>query len=119
MHPRDHSAQELGAAIMRLRLKRKMSVESLALNARLSTVYIASIEEGRHDPPLATVMAIAQGLGITMAQLLCELNEPSIRNYADFRRLYAQAPAPAQRLIHKLLRSRSPAGPPKPPDDCA
>lgn len=119
MHPHDHSAHELGAAIRRLRIKHKMSIESLALNARLSAFYIANLEEGRHDPPLATVNAIAQGLGISVAQLLCELNDDNIRNYTDFRRLYAQVPEPAQRLIDEILRSRSAPRPPKPPDDCA
>ena len=56
-----------------LRLQKKRSQESLAQKAGLSVSYISMLERGQRSPPLDTLEALAEALGISPLALLQEL----------------------------------------------
>jgi transcriptional regulator with XRE-family HTH domain len=67
--PRALTAVELGRAIRRLRLARRLSIEDLAFAAQMHPTYLSAIERGRRNPTWAKLCALAQALNITMHAL--------------------------------------------------
>lgn len=63
------SAAQLGAAIRRIRQENGQSIEALAERADLSWVYVSEIEHGKRNPSWAAVGAIADALGVEIADL--------------------------------------------------
>jgi transcriptional regulator with XRE-family HTH domain len=47
-----------------------LTLEQLAERSELTPNYIGSVENGRRDPSLSTVLALAKGLGVAPAELL-------------------------------------------------
>jgi len=60
----------MGRAVRRIRLAKKLSQAELADIAGLSREYINKIEAGKYDPPLSTINAIAEALGVTARRLM-------------------------------------------------
>lgn len=58
-----------GQAIRQLREERGRSEEQLASMSNLSQRSICGIEEGEDDPSLATILRIAEALGVHLSQL--------------------------------------------------
>ena len=65
-----HLAQEVGAKIKYLRLKRGLSQESLALSCDMNPAFLGHVERGLRSPTLTTLQRICDGLGITLTELL-------------------------------------------------
>lgn len=65
--------QELGTAISTLRKRRGMTLEKLAYEMEISKGNLSDIENGRKDPRFSTLKAIAEGLGVSVSQLLKDL----------------------------------------------
>lgn len=63
-------AQEIGAKIRYLRLKRGMSQETLALNCDMNPAFLGHVERGMRCPTVNTLQRICNGLGITLAELI-------------------------------------------------
>ncbi len=61
----------LGAAVRRLRLERGLTSEALASRAGLAPSALSRIEQGVSDPRMDTLLSIAAGLGITLAEMVC------------------------------------------------
>jgi transcriptional regulator with XRE-family HTH domain len=59
----------LGKAIRRFRENLQMSQEYLAETSGLHRTYVSDIERGRRNPSFLSLLAIARGLGITVAAL--------------------------------------------------
>ncbi len=53
-----------------LRAKRGLSQEALARKIGMTREYIGRLEIGRHDPPLSTLVKLAKGLKVPVAELL-------------------------------------------------
>lgn len=74
-------AQEIGAKIRYLRLKRGMSQETLALNCDMNPAFLGHVERGMRCPTVNTLQRICNGLGITLAELiLTQSDEEQISN---------------------------------------
>ncbi len=56
--------------LRKLRKAKKLSQAALATKAGLSREYVNRIEAGRYDPPLSTLNALAEALGVKPARLL-------------------------------------------------
>src|ERR1700678_2389733 len=69
--------QELGVRLRARRAAAGETIASVAMRAGLSVPYIANLENGRGNPTLTALSALAQALG---ADLRGELAEPSIAN---------------------------------------
>jgi transcriptional regulator with XRE-family HTH domain len=60
----------LTTTIKRLRKRRKLTQQGLAVRAGLTLGYIARLEIGMHDPRLGTLRKLAKALGVKVTELL-------------------------------------------------
>jgi transcriptional regulator with XRE-family HTH domain len=60
---------KLSVRIKRLRKKRGLTQEALALRAGISHGYLARIEIGRHEPTLTTLRKLAAALRVKLTAL--------------------------------------------------
>ena len=77
MAENNHLAQEVGAKIKYLRLKRGLSQESLALSCDMNPAFLGHVERGMRSPTLTTLQRICDGLGITLTELLLTDPQPN------------------------------------------
>jgi transcriptional regulator with XRE-family HTH domain len=68
---RDKSTLEnFGARVKELRLKKGMTLEQLAFEADIELSQVHRVGKGKINPTLTTLMALAKGLDITLAELM-------------------------------------------------
>lgn len=63
------SQEQLGIVIADLREKAGISGNELAKRAGISQPYLWQIEQGEKDPPLSTISAIADALGVPLKKI--------------------------------------------------
>jgi transcriptional regulator with XRE-family HTH domain len=68
--------QRFGQQLQRLRTKRGLTQEQLAVKAGLVRVYVAKLEQGGHDPALSTLVRLAKVLRSSVTELLGESLSP-------------------------------------------
>lgn len=61
---------KLGQRISSLRKRKGLTLEKLAYEVGISKGNLSNIENGKRDPRFSTLSAIADGLGLTLGQLL-------------------------------------------------
>ncbi len=67
----DMKASPIGRAVQRLRTARGLTQDALARKARVSRIYVASLERGvRRNPSVAVVRRLARALGVPVMELL-------------------------------------------------
>jgi transcriptional regulator with XRE-family HTH domain len=69
LHP---ALVELGSAIRSLRKARGISQEELAHRSQIDRSYMSSIERGTQNPGVMTLVQIAAGIGVSVAELAAE-----------------------------------------------
>src|SRR5262245_63271238 len=79
-----------GREVRRRRVMLGLTLEQLAERSSLTPNYIGTVENGRRDPSLSTVLALAKGLGVSAGELLGSTGEP------------ASTPSEAAALIESL-----------------
>ncbi|MDB5438455.1 MAG: putative HTH-type transcriptional regulator y4dJ [Caulobacteraceae bacterium] len=62
--------QRVAANIKRLRTERELSQEELAHRAGMDRTYISQIERGVKSPTVETLEKVANGLGVTISDLI-------------------------------------------------
>ena len=92
-----------GRAVRRRREALGLTLEELAERAALSPNYIGTVENGRRDPSLSTILALAKGLRVPPGELLGPVKDLSSDAY-DIGRQYDAAPEDAQDLVARILR---------------
>ena len=97
---------EFGYEIRRRRQALGMTLEQLAEASKLTPNYIGTIENGKRDPSLSTVMALAQGLRIAPAELFGGLQDLSAAA-TEAGMLFEGATSDVQEAVLQLLRSVS------------
>jgi transcriptional regulator with XRE-family HTH domain len=60
----------MGKTVRQIRQAKGLSQAELAKRAGLSREYINKIEAGKYDPPLSTINALAEALGVTARRLM-------------------------------------------------
>jgi len=65
--------QQLGIAIKQQRGRLGFSQEQLADRCNFDRTYISMLERGKRNPSLLNLMRLAEGLDITVSQLIEEL----------------------------------------------
>jgi transcriptional regulator with XRE-family HTH domain len=60
---------QLGRAIRRLRLARRLSIESLAGDSQMHPTYLSAIERGHRNPTWTKLCHLAQALDIEVSAL--------------------------------------------------
>jgi len=99
-------AMEFGTEIRRRRLALGMTLEQLAESSGLTPNYIGTIENGRRDPSLSTVLALAKGLRVPPAELFGGVEDLSAAA-TEAGLLFESAPPEVQEAVLQLLRSVS------------
>ncbi len=61
--------RRLGLAIKSVRREREITQEELSRRTGLHPTYVSDVERGARNPSFAVLVRIADGLGITLAQL--------------------------------------------------
>jgi len=69
MARREKPRVALGRAIREIRLERDLTQEALAHEAGITVGHLSKIERGQSNPTWETVVGIAAGLGLSMADL--------------------------------------------------
>ena len=95
---------DFGDEIRRRRQALDMTLEQLAENAHLTPNYIGTIENGKRDPSLSTVLALARGLRTTPGELF---GGPEGMSAAAVEAglLFDAAPIDIQEGVLQILRS--------------
>ncbi len=65
----DNFQTQFGENFKRIRKRKKMSQDAVAESSETSPSYISAVETGKANPTLATVEALAKGLGVDVADL--------------------------------------------------
>ena len=66
------AAQRLGKQLQRLRTRRGLTQEQLAVNVGLSRTFVTRLELGQYDPTLSTLVRLAKALRVSVTDLLGE-----------------------------------------------
>jgi transcriptional regulator with XRE-family HTH domain len=61
--------KRLGQRVRKLRLDARLTQETLAASAKLDAKHVQALESGVGNPTLATLLALAAGLGVPVADL--------------------------------------------------
>ena len=64
--------QRFGKQLQRLRTRRGLTQEQLAVTAGLSRTFLTRLELGQHDPSLSTLVRMAKALRVSVTVLLGE-----------------------------------------------
>lgn len=70
MKPPSNSVRDLGQAVKRLRLARKMTQQQVADASGLDIRYVGSIERGQRNPTFGAMQGIASVFGMKTSDLL-------------------------------------------------
>jgi len=65
-----------GSHLRALREQRKLSQRALALSAGIAVSFLSKVEAGKASPTLATLMKLAEALGMTVIELLSPPSPP-------------------------------------------
>jgi transcriptional regulator with XRE-family HTH domain len=97
---------EFGREIRRRREALGLTLEQLAEKAELTPNYIGTIENGKRDPSLSTVLSLAKGLRIAPAELFGGVQDLSSAA-TEAGLLFDGVIPEIQEAVLKLLRSVS------------
>jgi transcriptional regulator with XRE-family HTH domain len=65
----DRIQRSLGRAIKELRTSRGITQEELSHRTGLHPTYISDVERGARNPSFRTVVRVAEGLGVSVAEI--------------------------------------------------
>jgi transcriptional regulator with XRE-family HTH domain len=68
----------IGANLRRLRSDRRLSLAELASRSGVAKATLANLEQGRGNPTIETLWALALGLGVAFSDLLEEADGPEV-----------------------------------------
>jgi transcriptional regulator with XRE-family HTH domain len=74
-------ASRLGVRIRDLRLAHNLSQEQLAERAGVSYKFIGDVERGNGNPTIKWLSAVAQGLGVSLKDLVADEEDPPAISY--------------------------------------
>jgi transcriptional regulator with XRE-family HTH domain len=95
---------EFGREVRRRREALGLTLEQLAESSTLTPNYIGTIENGKRDPSLSTVISLARGLRIAPAELFGGIENLSPAA-TEAGRLFDAAPAEVQEAVLQILRA--------------
>ena len=95
---------EFGREVRRRREALGLTLEKLAESAKLTPNYIGTIENGKRDPSLSTVLSLARGLRVPPAELFGGIQDLSPAA-TEAGRLFDAAPPEIQEAVLMILRA--------------
>ena len=101
--PMEPTGASFGKEVRRRRTALGLTIEQLGVRSGLAANYVGTVENGKRDPSLSTIVALARGLEIPARDLLSDetldLTPAGIR----VATLFEQAAGPVQTAISVLL----------------
>lgn len=94
---------EFGREVRRRREALGLTLDQLAESSELTPNYIGTIENGKRDPSLSTVLALARGLRVAPADLFGGV-EDLTPAATEAGRLFDAAPPEVQDAVLQILR---------------
>lgn len=64
------AAQQIGPRVRQLRRQQELTLDALAARCGVSRAMLSKVERGEKQPTLVTAVKIADGLGVTLSQLM-------------------------------------------------
>ncbi len=99
------AAAEIGTLIKRARERQGLTIEELGKRTGITPHYLATIEQGERDPSFSTMCAIAEGLGVSLGEMVSgECDGPS-ESALELAKLYAEAPEPVREALPLFLNA--------------
>ena len=95
---------DFGREVRRRREALGITLEQLAESAKLTPNYIGTIENGKRDPSLSTVLALARGLKVNAAEFFGGVDDLSPAA-AEAGRLFDASPPDVQEAVLKILHA--------------
>ena len=95
---------DFGREVRRRREALGITLEQLAESAKLTPNYIGTIENGKRDPSLSTVLALARGLKVNAAELFGGIDDLSPAA-TEAGRLFDAAQPEVQEAVLQILRA--------------
>jgi transcriptional regulator with XRE-family HTH domain len=95
---------DFGREVRRRREALGLTLEQLAESSKLTPNYIGTIENGKRDPSLSTVLALARGLRVPPAELFGGV-EDLTPAATEAGRLFDAAPPEVQEAVLQILRA--------------
>ena len=92
-----------GRELRRRRIACKLTLEEFADSSGLTPNFIGTVENGKRDPSLSTILALAKGLRATPGELFGSIPDLTVAA-EEAGRLYDRAPREVQRAILAILR---------------
>lgn len=100
----DSTRLAFGQEVRRRREGMGMTLETLSERSKLTPNYIGSVEIGKRDPSLTTVLALAKGLGVRPGELFASA-EGMTPQTAEAAQYFDMAPPEVQKALMALLRT--------------
>jgi transcriptional regulator with XRE-family HTH domain len=92
-----------GAEVRRRREGHDLSLDDLAMRCGLTPNFIGTIENGKRDPSLSTILAIARGLRVKAWELFPATTKYDISTY-EAARLFEEVRPDLQGVILSVVR---------------
>ncbi len=97
-------AVDFGKEVRRRRKALGLTIEELAERAELTPNYVGTVETGKRDPSLSTILALAKGLHVPPAELFGSAKELGPAG-VEVGRLFEAAAPDVQDAVLRLLRA--------------
>jgi transcriptional regulator with XRE-family HTH domain len=94
----------IGSNLRRLRAERRLSLAELAGRARVAKATLANLEQGRGNPTIETLWALALGLGVAFSDLLEQPDGPEVELVRADEGVHVVSGALDLRLLERLRR---------------
>jgi transcriptional regulator with XRE-family HTH domain len=95
---------DFGREVRRRRVALGLTIEQLAERADLSPNYVGTVETGKRDPSLSTILALAKGLHVPPVELFGGVKDLSPAG-VEAGQLFEAAAPDVQDAVLKLLRA--------------
>jgi transcriptional regulator with XRE-family HTH domain len=94
----------IGSNLRRLRAQRRLSLAELAARSRVAKATLANLEQGRGNPTIETLWALALGLDVAFSDLLEQAEEPEIELVRAHEGVHVVSGPLDLRLLDRLHR---------------
>jgi transcriptional regulator with XRE-family HTH domain len=94
----------IGSNLRRLRTQRRLSLAELAARSRVAKATLANLEQGRGNPTIETLWALALGLDVAFSDLLEQPEEPELEVVRADEGAHVVSGPLDLRLLHRLHR---------------
>ena len=101
--PHPDSSVRFGHELRRRRESQDMTLEEFSERCGRTTNYIGTVENGKRDPSLSTILAFAEGLGVPAGELLGAIPDLSAAAF-EMAQLFDRTSPGVQGAILMILR---------------